>query len=186
MRLRTVLVTTCMFSAVMGVGMLPAIAQDTVEQKGLVPSSDAKETKAPDQPFEHPANDSSYSKDVPENEHAGKSEASDNGSVRYVSGGVGEGGMKAMDAQEKDYNLKLTFVAQGEYLADINVNMTDGKGNSVLVTKTEGPVLLVKTPPGHYTVVAQDAAGTTLKKYIKVGKTHLSTYVLRYPDITND
>ena len=174
-----------MFAIVAGVGAVAA-TQDDADGAGAASSADTKETKPAEQPFEHPSNDNSYSKDVQDDEHKMKAETSGNGSVRYISGGVGEGGMKTMDMQEKDYNLKLTFVAQGEYLADVNVNMTNGKGNSVLVTKTEGPVLLVKAPSGRYTIVAQDSAGTTLKKHIKVSNAHLTSYVLRYPDISND
>jgi hypothetical protein len=91
--------------------------------------------------------------------------------------------MRAIDAEEHAYNLKMLFVggAEGEYLADVAVNIKDAKDNSLLSTTTEGPVLLVKLPPGHYTVSTQTSNGTMLTRHVNVGDDHLASYVLRYP-----
>jgi len=135
------------------------------------------------QPFEHPSDDASYSKDMRDDEVLAKAKPTDNGKVQYVSGGVAVSGMRAIDAEEHAYNLKMLFVggAEGEYLADVAVNIKDAKDNSLLSTTTEGPVLLVKLPPGHYTVSTQTSNGTMLTRHVNVGDDHLASYVLRYP-----
>jgi hypothetical protein len=112
-----------------------------------------------------------------------ESKAKESGEVRYISGGVGISGMKTMDEEEHAYNLKMLFVAEpdGHYLADISVRITSDKGKTVLETTAEGPVLLVRIKPGHYTVSATRATGFTMTRKVEASGDHLSTYVLRYP-----
>ncbi|MDR3425343.1 MAG: hypothetical protein P4M13_09800 [Alphaproteobacteria bacterium] len=139
------------------------------------------ETAAPGQPFVHPSDDASYSKDLQDDEMQATAKPSDNGDVQYISGGVGEADMNAINAEENAYNLKMLFVAEGgAYLANVGVDIKDGKGHDVLDTTTEGPVLLVKMPPGPYTVEATAENGATLTQHVKVENRHLASYVLRY------
>ena len=116
-----------------------------------------------------------------EDEVLAKAKPMDNGKVQYISGGVAESGMRAIDAEEKAYNLKILFVAGKAYLADVDVRIKDSKGDEVLDTATHGPVLLVKMPMGMYTVETKTMEGAMLTKHIKVGKDYLASYVLRYP-----
>ena len=140
------------------------------------------ETKASGQPFVHPSDDASYSKDMRDDEILAKAKPTDNGKVRYVSGGVAVSGMRAIDAEEHAYNLKVLFVggAEGEYLADIDVSIMDHKGSTLLSATTEGPVLLVKMPAGNYTVRTKTPSGAMLSRHVKVGDDYLASYVLRY------
>jgi hypothetical protein len=142
------------------------------------------ETKASGQPFVHPSDDASYSNDMRDDEMLAKAKPVDSGKVQYVSGGIAVSGMRAIDAEEHAYNLKMLFVggADGEYLADVAVNIKDSKGNTLLSTTAEGPVLLVKMPPGHYTVSTKTSNGAMLTRHVKVGDDHLASYVLRYPN----
>ena len=141
------------------------------------------ETKASGQPFVHPSDDASYSKDMRDDEALAKAKPTDNGKVQYVSGGVAVSGMRAIEAEEHTYNLKMLFVggAEGEYLAEVAVNIIDGKSNTLLSATTEGPVLLVRLPPGHYTVKTKTSNGAMLTRHVKVGDDYLASYVLRYP-----
>ncbi len=102
------------------------------------------------------------------------------GTVSYMSGGVGEGGMDAIRAEEGNYNVKMLFVSQGAYLADIGVRVSDDKGRDVFETQSKGPVLLVKLPPGRYTISARSSEGELLTRRIDVGDNRLSSYILRY------
>jgi hypothetical protein len=107
----------------------------------------------------------------------------DNGRVRFISGGVDDEGMRTIDAQQNDYNLKLMFVGKsGEYLADVDVEVADRSGNDILTTTTDGPVLLAHLPPGNYTVTAT-SDDVTRKQHISVGKKgkHLATSYMRFP-----
>ncbi len=107
--------------------------------------------------------------------------AGENAPVRYISGGVSESGMQRIDAETNGYNLKLLCVAQGAYLADVSVKITDSKGANVLDVVTDGPVLLAKLPPGSYTVTAKGEKGSVLTQPVKVRDARLFSYVLRFP-----
>jgi hypothetical protein len=138
------------------------------------------ETAAPSQPFTHPSDDVSYTQNLQEDATLIRTQPSNNGEVQYVSGGVGEDDMNALDAEKDAYNLKLLFVAGGAYLANVGVHITDSNGHEILDTKTEGPVLLVKIPRGSYTVTAAAENGATITQRITVGSNPLSSYVLHY------
>ena len=79
------------------------------------------------------------------------------GEVSFVSGGVGGDERSAMQAIRADYNLSLLFSVQGsgEYLSDVKVSITDAKGNTLLETVSDGPMLLASLKPGHYNVSAE-------------------------------
>jgi hypothetical protein len=79
------------------------------------------------------------------------------GDVTFVSGGVGGDERSVMQAIRADYNLSLLFSVQGsgEYLSDVKVSVTDAKGNTLLETVSDGPMLLASLKPGHYNVTAE-------------------------------
>jgi hypothetical protein len=141
------------------------------------------EMRASGQPFVHPSDDASYSNDMRDDEMLAKTKPVNTGNVQYVSGGIAVSGMRAIDAEEHAYNLKMLFVggADGEYLADVAVNIENDKGKTFLSTTANGPVLLVKLPPGNYTVSAQTSNGDSLTQHVNVGSDHLASYVLRCP-----
>jgi hypothetical protein len=81
------------------------------------------------------------------------------GSVAYLTGGVGKDQVVAIKKAASRYPLSLEFVQhakpKGEFLADVDVTIKDHAGKDVLKTVSDGPFLLVKVPPGKYTIVAQ-------------------------------
>lgn len=100
--------------------------------------------------------------------------------VSFISGGVGEDSEAQIKAQQKNYNLKCLFTLnEGNYLADVNVVVTDAKGNKVIEHVTEGPFFLAKLPAGHYTVSAT-YEGKTQTRRVSVGG-GLQTVQLRWP-----
>ncbi|AOK17624.1 carboxypeptidase regulator [Burkholderia cepacia] len=77
------------------------------------------------------------------------------GDVTFVSGGVGQDESTAFQRNEAQWPLALRFTGKGgEFLADVHVRIVDGKGDEVLKTDARGPYMLVKVPPGRYTVHA--------------------------------
>ncbi|CAB3736363.1 hypothetical protein LMG3458_05321 [Achromobacter deleyi] len=80
------------------------------------------------------------------------------GSVQYVSGGIGLDESEALKAAAKDYPLALTFAAQrdgkADYVANVAVSIQDAHGKQVLKAESEGPYMLVKLPAGSYKVSA--------------------------------
>ena len=86
-----------------------------------------------------------------------------NGAVDYVSGGIGKDEADALKQQSADYALTVEFASSrsaegdtspGAYVADVRVDIRDAQGRPVLNTTSTGPLLLVRLPPGDYTVGA--------------------------------
>ncbi len=93
--------------------------------------------------------------------------------IEYVSGGIGSDASTAFKAAKSSYPLALTFAAVGEdgstpYVADVQLEITDEQGGSVLSLPSVGPYLLAKLQPGTYTVRAT-YKGMTQTQQVKVG-----------------
>lgn len=100
--------------------------------------------------------------------------------VPLVSGGVGQTERAIIDQNEDAYNTKLVYTGEGGmYLSDVSVIIKDAKGNEVVNTVTEGPILLTDLKPGRYSVVSA-AEGFTKKQTINTGE-KLKTYTIRFP-----
>ncbi|SAK64696.1 hypothetical protein AWB76_03538 [Caballeronia temeraria] len=78
------------------------------------------------------------------------------GDVSYTSGGVGLDESRALLREQAHWPLSLRFTGPtADYLADVHVRIVGGKGGEVLATDAMGPYMLVKLPPGSYTVYAK-------------------------------
>src|SRR5579875_1865693 len=76
--------------------------------------------------------------------------------VQYLNGGAGDEEVQYIKSSMKDYTLGLMFSrTDGDYVANVAVTVKDGKDATVFETPSAGPYLLVKLPPGRYTVVAR-------------------------------
>ena len=90
--------------------------------------------------------------------------------VTYLCGGVGEEESTYMKQEAKDYDLMLTFATRsGAYLADVDVDIRDAGGNTVLQLACDSPILLVDLPKGGTYKVRAETAGYTLNKTVRVG-----------------
>jgi hypothetical protein len=74
----------------------------------------------------------------------------------FVSGGIGESEIVALDAQRDRYSLWVITAAKvsGAYLADVRVRIIDEKKAVVLEHTMAGPWMLVDLPLGRFTVEA--------------------------------
>jgi len=81
------------------------------------------------------------------------------GSVSYLSGGIGLDESNAIKQAASQYSLELEFVRKAtpkaEYLSNIKVTIKDHAGKTVLETISNGPFLLAKLPVGQFTVTAE-------------------------------
>jgi hypothetical protein len=101
--------------------------------------------------------------------------------VAYLSGGVGESGRAEIEAVQDQYSLKLVFAyTNGEFLAEVNVVITDATGNVLVSTEADGPWLLVALPAGTYKVAAT-VAGETKVENVSVAATGLKTLNMQWP-----
>ena len=100
--------------------------------------------------------------------------------IPHESTGIGDDDPLAAIAG--DYNLQLVFATQGsgEYLADIKVQITDAKGNTLLDAESPGPLFFVKLPAGSYRISA-DFHGTPLRKSVTIGNRRLQNLYFHWP-----
>src|SRR4051812_3953420 len=91
------------------------------------------------------------------------------GGVEYLSGGAGEESRAAIESARAGFPLRLVFsVASGAYVVAEHVDVSNAQGK-VLGVDDAGPMLLVKVPPGDYTVDAR-YGGRTERRTVRVGR----------------
>lgn len=93
------------------------------------------------------------------------------GAVEYLSGGGGRAEAEAIRHVESKFPLVLEFVRRAaqpdESITDVDVNVIDAEGHSVLVARSDGPYLLARLRDGAYTVQAT-YFGHRLEKTVRV------------------
>jgi hypothetical protein len=106
-------------------------------------------------------------------------QARSQGSVEYVTGGVGKEEADALKQASGDYSLTLELASSGPtpegrttgaYVSDATIVIRDAQGREVLNTRTDGPLLLARLPAGKYTVSA-DWNGVHKQAAVDVGAT---------------
>jgi hypothetical protein len=90
--------------------------------------------------------------------------------ISYINGGVGHDEQDAMRALRADYNLRLTFATKqtGAYRSDVQLDIADAKGASLLSVPNTGPMFFARLPAGMYRISAS-AEGKTFKRTVKLG-----------------
>ena len=92
------------------------------------------------------------------------------GSVSFLTGGIGVEEAGAVKRAESKYALALEFSLHAkpkdEFLADVNVTVEDQRGNTVLETSAAGPYLLANMPNGKYTVKAEENGKTQVRHVV--------------------
>jgi hypothetical protein len=96
--------------------------------------------------------------------------------VPVVSGGATVDEFVQLNREAKDYSLKLVLAAKGSgaYLADVDVTVRPlASRETVVETRTEGPLMLAALAPGRYEVSATFAdvkpgAPTTIRRVVTI------------------
>jgi len=110
--------------------------------------------------------------------------------ITYLCGGVGDEEAAYMKAEAKRYDMMLTFATRdGAYLADVDVDIKDAKGNSLLQTACDSPIMLVDLPRGGTYKVRAETAGYALNKTVRIasgksgkgGRQQVASTVLSWP-----
>ncbi len=112
------------------------------------------------------------------------------GSVGYVTGGIGQREAKLFEHQLKSHALAVELLEHAgkaeEFTADARVKIADRQGHTVLDAKAGGPFMLVDLSPGRYSIQAT-LAGHTLRKsqvWVTDSKTVRATF--EFPTGTDD
>jgi hypothetical protein len=105
--------------------------------------------------------------------------------ARYVCGGIGVDDQQAIKAQAPGHSLMLTFAANtGAFLADVDVQITDARGNVVLAATCPAPIMLVDLPgKGAWHIRAQ-ANGLTRERTITTGGGGTAHATLLWPALS--
>lgn len=99
----------------------------------------------------------------------GALEVKKQGEISYVSGGAGDEEQKTLEQHAKEFNLKVTFASpSGQYGGASRLEIRDQSNNTVLDTRSDGPLFYAKLPPGKYTIAAMDGAGAAQKKTVQL------------------
>lgn len=103
------------------------------------------------------------------------------GSITYLTGGIGKDEATAVKHAESRYPLSLEFVQHAmprdEFLASVDVTIKDRAGKTTLKTTSDGPFLLAKMPAGRYTVIAE-VKGKTLTRHFTLAPNRRERLVL--------
>lgn len=93
------------------------------------------------------------------------------GDITWMCGGIGADEAAHMKEQAKDYDLMLTFAARdGAYLADVDVEIMNVQGVSLLRTNCDAPIMLVDLPKsGRYRLRA-DTGGVAIDRTVRVSE----------------
>ncbi|WP_340124060.1 carboxypeptidase regulatory-like domain-containing protein [Methylobacter svalbardensis] len=104
------------------------------------------------------------------------------GDVIFVSGGVGADEQDALQAMRAGYNLHLLFSIKGtgEYVSDVRVRIADSRGNSLMETLSEGPMLFARLKPGRY-IVTVERGDQAFKQTTTVGSTKWTSLSFTWP-----
>lgn len=95
------------------------------------------------------------------------------GTVEYLSGGIGSDESTAIKAASAHWPLTLEFAVntqpRADYASDVQVTIRDAHDAAVFKATSGGPFLLVKLPPGRYSVDAM-YGGKTLRQPVTVAQ----------------
>ncbi len=109
--------------------------------------------------------------------------------VCYISGGISSDEIEQFKSHAKEYLLEIVFVQKAdpqdsdrpeEYLAEVQLQIKDSKGNVVVDTMTEGPFFLADLPLGKYQITA-DHDGVIKKNVVKISAKKHQRIVFLWP-----
>jgi hypothetical protein len=99
-----------------------------------------------------------------------KMQAQQNGTVAYMTGGVGQEEREALETAKNNYNLHITIAnGDGQFLADTRIIIRNQAGQEILEA-VAGPIFYAQVPAGSYSVEAASSEGQTKKQNVVVGK----------------
>jgi hypothetical protein len=100
----------------------------------------------------------------------------------FVCGGITQPEAEAMKAQARGHDLMLTFAAAtGAYLADVEVQIADARGHTVLNGTCDGPIMLVDLPSAGTWRVTARVDGVTRRKTISARRGSTARATLVWP-----
>jgi hypothetical protein len=111
------------------------------------------------------------------------------GSVGFITGGVGESQAKMFKRQLTKHPLAIELLQHAgkaeEFTADATVKITDQQGHTVLDAKADGPFMLVDLAPGRYSIQATLKNDTLKKHAVVVARNKTARATFEFPPRTD-
>ena len=103
--------------------------------------------------------------------------------IDYMNGGSGTEGVDYMKARGKEFSLQITFSGRGGEYGVAEKLVVASAGRELISVADAGPLMMLKLPPGNYTVEAT-FKGVIEKRSVAVGNgvTKVSWSTLRASD----
>ena len=103
--------------------------------------------------------------------------------IDYMNGGSGTEGVDYMKARGKEFSLQITFSGRGGEYGVAEKLVVSSAGRELISVPDAGPLMMLKLPPGNYTVEAT-FKGVIEKRSVAVGNgvTKVSWSTLRASD----
>jgi hypothetical protein len=94
------------------------------------------------------------------------------GSISFITGGIGSDQSNAMFAAAKNWSVLIEMSqidgsGRGAWIAGINVRILDSKQKIVLEAVSDGPLILLNAPAGQYEIEAS-YQGKVLKRSLTI------------------
>lgn len=101
--------------------------------------------------------------------------------VAFENGGVSVESADEIKAHAAKFPVMLVFAwNEGNYLADVNIQVQNQKGDPVLSLDQQGPIVLLDLPKGSYSVKVE-RNGKSQKRMIRVGSGTRTKVVFHWP-----
>ncbi|HKP65716.1 MAG TPA: hypothetical protein VJX31_03740 [Casimicrobiaceae bacterium] len=91
--------------------------------------------------------------------------------IEYINGGFGTEEADRMRALSTEFPVRLTFSRHNgtqnsdEFVADVNIRVTDSGGRTVLNVASQGPIFLLRLPEGSYAIEAEHNGETKTRRF---------------------
>ncbi|MEC5160484.1 MULTISPECIES: hypothetical protein [unclassified Janthinobacterium] len=102
--------------------------------------------------------------------------------ITYLCGGIGSTEAAQMKRDAGNYHLMLTFAENtGAYLAAVDVSIADTRGNELLRTSCDAPIMLVNFPKAGGYRVRAEVDGHPVNRLVRVGRRGHSSVAMVWP-----
>lgn len=91
--------------------------------------------------------------------------------IEYINGGFGTEEADRMRALSTEFPVRLTFSRHNgtqntdEFVADVNLRVTDSGGRTLLHVASQGPIVLLRLPEGSYAIEAEHNGETKTRRF---------------------
>ncbi len=107
------------------------------------------------------------------------------GGIEVACTGVGDDANT--DPRWPQYAVRIEFAnARAEYLADIDITISDAKGEVLFSLRCDSPWFLAKLPPGKYTVAGTFEGRLTKTAKFTSPRSGQARIIVRFPEVAGE